>query len=147
MIRERLGCCAVETFFFLVDAHSFALRYLRKLLSSHRLMPKLVVSRERRRSWLYIRFRRSRLAASWFSLWPEASNHLLSASAAEDRTRPIPYASMTLSGSRNGKRTHLCVGESNSCPGSGRSFLQSRSSGFHDALSWFPFASVTSLAR
>jgi hypothetical protein len=33
------------------------------------------------------------------------------------RTRPMPYASMTLSGSREEKRTHLYCGESNSCPG------------------------------
>jgi hypothetical protein len=30
--------------------------------------------------------------------------------------RPMPYASMTLSGSRNGKQTHLFFGEPNSCP-------------------------------
>jgi hypothetical protein len=42
------------------------------------------------------------------------------------RTRPIPYASVTLSGSYEEKRTHLYFGESNSCPGSGRSFPQSQ---------------------
>ena len=52
-----------------------------------------------------------------------------------DRTRPIPYASLTLSGSREGKRTHLCFGESNSCPGTVRSFPQSRGQDSTDSSS------------
>jgi hypothetical protein len=118
--------------------HSFALHYLRKL--------KLFFSAADSRGSLQSEVRRGPAYGDWrlpgSRRGPQASNHLLSASAAGGRTRPITYASMTLSGSRTGKRTHLSVGESNSCPGVGRSFLQSRSSGSPDASNCSPFLHV-----
>jgi hypothetical protein len=60
----------------------------------------------------------------------------------KDRTRLMPYASMTLSGSRMKKRTHLKIGEPNSCPGSGRSFLQSHSPHARNSSSHSPLLCV-----
>jgi hypothetical protein len=45
-----------------------------------------------------------------------------------DRTRPMPYASVTLSGSRERKQTHLFFGEPNSCQARLRPFPQSQQS-------------------
>ena len=57
-----------------------------------------------------------RLAASSFSSWPRGQQPP-SIRVGRLGPHPMPYASMTLSGSRKGKRTHLFFGESNSCRG------------------------------
>jgi hypothetical protein len=128
---------AAETV-FCPDHHSFALLFLRKLALDDLLAPEI-------------------LAQSFLGPWLSVTGGFLVLVLAEGqqppsirvgregRTRPMPYASMTLSGSREEKRTHLFFGEPNSCPGTLRSLLQSRSSSSRDSSSRPPFANALCL--
>jgi len=96
MIRERLGCFAVEAFF--VGDHSFALHYLQKLTP--------LTSLDRASSLLSKVIREFLLVGSGGFLVLVLAQGQQPPSIRvghEGRMRPIPYAFVTLSGSREGK--------------------------------------------